>query len=470
MIVRRSYRWDIASSCSHTHIQPPVMRRLVFYQHMLRRKLQAHAAAFHSAVPCSSQHAAGILPDTPPAPTNLVSAPFPSLSSSAFTPFRWDSTAPCASSPTLPAPFYHAPAVLDWERRSVFSSNWLHVGHTGQLPQPGSFFTGSFLNLPYIVLRTPTDRITAYYNVCCHHAMPLATAQAGQLPQGGREEAELVCGYHGWRYGAEDGRLRRATRLKGIEGFKASSIALAGIAVEVVGPFIFAHLSPASSTITSAVACPTPPPPSRTHLQQLHTILSPTSYTSLVHCARRSYRLRCNWKVYTDNYLDGGYHVSHAHPALASALDLNKYSTDVLSSHLSLQSSPPSNTSSAARVSSAASYLHLYPQLMVNRYGRWMDTNVVVPLTATECEVEINWWCDSEMSESERQAGLHDSEMVQMEDVGLCEGVQRGLESSIYASGRYAPTVEHAMHAMHRTYYSDITSLAVETGSSKADG
>jgi len=30
---------------------------------------------------------------------------------------------------------------------------------------------------------------------------------------------------------------------------------------------------------------------------------------------RRVYTLNCNWKVYVDNYLDGGYHVPHAHKA-----------------------------------------------------------------------------------------------------------------------------------------------------------
>lgn len=348
----------------------------------------------------------------------------------------------------------------------MFSSNWLCVGHTGQLPAANTYFTGSFLNVPYIVVRTATNRIAAYYNVCCHHAMPLTTATAGQAVQGPHGEAVLACSYHGWQYGVEDGRLRKATRLKGIEGFKASTIRLAEVSVEVVGPFIFAHLSPVHSTITSAVASPPPPPPARAHLQQLHSILSPSHYTSLVHCTRRTYRLRCNWKVYADNYLDGGYHVSHAHPSLASALDLDRYSTEVVSSHLSLQSSPPADTSS--RVSSAASYVFVYPNLMVNRYGRFMDTNVVVPLTVNECAVTIDWWCDSAMSESEREAGVAESEVIQMEDVGLCEGVQRGLESGVYVSGRYAPSVEHAMHAMHCTYYRDITSLTAETGEGAA--
>lgn len=33
------------------------------------------------------------------------------------------------------------------------------------------------------------------------------------------------------------------------------------------------------------------------------------SDSSLVHITRREYVLDCNWKVFADNYLDGGYHV-----------------------------------------------------------------------------------------------------------------------------------------------------------------
>jgi hypothetical protein len=34
------------------------------------------------------------------------------------------------------------------------------------------------------------------------------------------------------------------------------------------------------------------------------------SDSSLVHLTRREYVINCNWKVFADNYLDGGYHVS----------------------------------------------------------------------------------------------------------------------------------------------------------------
>ena len=47
-------------------------------------------------------------------------------------------------------------------------------------------------------------------------------------------------------------------------------------------------------------------------------------------------------------------------------------------------------------------------------------------------------------------------DFVQIEDVVLCEGVQKGLESPSYNVGRYAPTVEQAMHHFHCLLYENL--------------
>jgi hypothetical protein len=44
------------------------------------------------------------------------------------------------------------------------------------------------------------------------------------------------------------------------------------------------------------------------------------SDSSLVHITRREFVINCNWKVFADNYLDGGYHVSTAAAAAGSVV------------------------------------------------------------------------------------------------------------------------------------------------------
>ena len=54
---------------------------------------------------------------------------------------------------------------------------------------------------------------------------------------------------------------------------------------------------------------------------------------------RRSYSVDCNWKVFVDNYLDGGYHVPHLHKGLDSVLDYSHYTIEN-GDRICVQSSP----------------------------------------------------------------------------------------------------------------------------------
>ena len=98
---------------------------------------------------------------------------------------------------------------------------------------------------------------------------------------------------------------------------------------------------------------------------------------------RRSYTLDCNWKVFVDNYLDGGYHVPHLHKGLDSVLDYSEY-TITNGERYCLQSSPmvsdgADERTEAVRQGDRAFYYWIYPNFMINCYGAAMDTNLVIP-------------------------------------------------------------------------------------------
>ena len=110
---------------------------------------------------------------------------------------------------------------------------------------------------------------------------------------------------------------------------------------------------------------------------------------------RRVYTLQCNWKVYVDNYLDGGYHVPHAHKGLSSVIEYTKYTIENFE-RACLQSSPlSSDSSSGSWVASTrqgrAFYLWIYPNFMLNAYEGVMDTNLVVPLAVDKCAVIFDY-------------------------------------------------------------------------------
>lgn len=97
---------------------------------------------------------------------------------------------------------------------------------------------------------------------------------------------------------------------------------------------------------------------------------------------------------------------------------------------------------------------------MINRYGPWMDTNLVLPISPSQCRVVFDWFLDSSLVHDKDfiESSIADSEVVQKEDITLCEDVQNGLLSPAYDVGRYAPRVEQAMHHFHCLLHDDLSS------------
>ena len=75
---------------------------------------------------------------------------------------------------------------------------------------------------------------------------------------------------------------------------------------------------------------------------------------------------------------------------------------------------------------------------MLNRYGPWLDINIVEPNGPQSCQVRFEYYLqdDFEPDEGYVRESLEASDAVQQEDVQLCEAVQRGLRSPAYGSGR----------------------------------
>ncbi|CDY23288.1 BnaA03g49850D [Brassica napus] len=138
-----------------------------------------------------------------------------------------------------------------------------------------------------------------------------------------------------------------------------------------------------------------------------------------------------------------------------SGLDLETYST-TLFERVSIQECGGGGSKAGEeedgfdRLGSQALYAFVYPNFMINRYGPWMDTNLVIPLGPRKCKVVFDYFLDPSLKDDEAfiRRSLEESKRVQMEDVVLCENVQRGLESPAYDKGRYA-LVEKPMHHFH---------------------
>ena len=91
--------------------------------------------------------------------------------------------------------------------------------------------------------------------------------------------------------------------------------------------------------------------------------------------------------------------------------------------------------------------------MMVNLYAGVMDTNVVLPLGPERCRVLIDFYFADLQGEGALRLAEQSMKLgheIQLEDVGVCEDVQRGLGSRSYRTGRFSVRREVAIHHFHR--------------------
>ena len=361
----------------------------------------------------------------------------------------YDAGAPLENASTIPAPWYLDERIEELERERVFGRNWIAVGRADRVRAPGQFFTVEIAGEPLVVVRGSDGELRAFFNVCQHHAAAVATAPCGTVQH-------LRCPYHGWTYGL-DGTLKGAPEFAGVCDFDRAANGLVPVRVAVWEHFVFVSLNEQAAPLTD-------------FLGDLPARIAPLGLSRLCFFERKTYALRCNWKVYVDNYLDGGYHVPHLHKGLNSVLDYREYTIET-SRHYCLQSSPmaqsPPMVSSeehasfaATRTGDRAYYYWIYPNFMINVYEGVMDTNLVLPVAPDACVVQFDFFF-ADVSESRRAYNMESiavSDRVQEEDVDICESVQRGLRSRAYGAGRLSVRREAGEHLFHRLLARDLRS------------
>ncbi len=355
----------------------------------------------------------------------------------------YNADAPLEEACTIPAAWYLDQRIVNLERECVFGRNWIAVGRADQVAERGAFFTLELAGEPLVVVRGDDGELRAFYNVCRHHAAAVATAPCGIVQH-------LRCPYHGWTYGL-DGSLKGAPEFAGVCNFDRGRNGLVPVRAATWEQFVFVALDEKT-------------PPLDTFLGELPTKVAPLALDSIRFFERRTYTLACNWKVYVDNYLDGGYHVPHLHKGLNSVLDYKEYTIENGARYClqssSMVSSAEHASFTATRTGDRAYYYWIYPNFMINVYEGIMDTNLVLPVAPDKCLVQFDFFF-ADVSEGRRQHNAESvavSERVQDEDVDICESVQLGLGSRAYGAGRLSVRRERGEHLFHRLLANDLRS------------
>ncbi len=333
---------------------------------------------------------------------------------------------------TPAAAFYNNPTRLGVERDEVFARSWQVVGHIGQLPRHGDYFTAKIGNEP-LVFVNDNGTIRGFFNICRHRAGPVAPGSCGHGQR-------FVCRYHGWTYDLS-GQLLRTTEMDGAD-LDVSQIRLQSVPVHQFGPVLFAALEPDTQPFESL-------------FPGVAQRCAPLGIDRMQYVMTREYPVKANWKVYVDNYLEG-YHIPLVHPSLNREIDYRQYITE-LGERYVLQYAPVREGTATLYGGNdgnqEAVYYWLFPNIMLNIYEGQMQTNVVIPVDVDHTIVRFDWFALDSVRSPEAQERWNKlvgfSEEVQAEDASICEIVQGNIGSRAYRSGPYSPKREGGVKLFH---------------------
>jgi len=281
-------------------------------------------------------------------------------------------------------------------------------------------------------------QLRGFYNVCRHRAGPPA--------EGCGSRKLFRCGYHGWTYDL-DGTLISATEIEGVRGFRAEDFALAPVRTEEWSHLVFVNLDPQARPLLET-------------LGELPPQADKFPFAEMKLFERRTYDMKCNWKTYVDNYPEG-YHLPSVHPGLNRELDFNAYVVEPHPGYVRqcspIRGAQPSDTTPRryqdAREHLTTDYFWVFPNWMLNCYPDNVSLNIVLPLEPERTLAIFEWYLpEKEHMSPAAKASVEFSDQIQIEDVAICEAVQRNLRSRSYTRGRFSVTREKGVHAFHRTY------------------
>ena len=205
---------------------------------------------------------------------------------------------------TLPSSWYYDPAQYAREIRDVWYRNWVYLCRGATLPEPRCYRTFTLGNQPIVVVRDEHGELRAFYNTCRHRGATLCPEPAGRLAANA-----ITCPYHAWTYRLS-GELARVPAMGRAHHLDASQVSLYAVPVHVWRGLVYVNLGDPARGFSDNFNANT---------QQFAN----WPLEDLVPGHEVTTRLKCNWKVFWENYNEC-LHCPGVHPNLSSLVPIYK--------------------------------------------------------------------------------------------------------------------------------------------------
>jgi Rieske 2Fe-2S family protein len=342
-----------------------------------------------------------------------------------------------AGAKTLPQRYFVSPEILAEEQETIFSKQWVLVGHQSQIATAGDYLTSDVAGESLMVVRDKSGELRGFYNVCRHRGTRLCEEKAGHL-------SAIQCPYHAWTY-ALDGKLIGAPHMDTVQGFDKADYSLHAIRLALWEGFIFVNLDDSPTPLEEWFA---PLAGKFTHwnLPKLHS------------AKRIEYDVRANWKLIFENYSEC-YHCPGVHPALSKLTPYDSAENDLsegpfLGGFMRItkgKSLSMSGNACALPVGDIKAenharvfYYSIFPNMLLSLHPDYVMVHQIWPNSPERTLILCDWFFHPEAAGfSDPSYNPDDAiefwDMTNKQDWHICELSQQGIASRGYQPGPYSP-------------------------------
>jgi phenylpropionate dioxygenase-like ring-hydroxylating dioxygenase large terminal subunit len=325
----------------------------------------------------------------------------------------------------LPQGAYRDPAFFELERECVLRPGWHPIARSDQLPQVGDYLSFELFGEPLVLVRDDAQRLRAFSRVCLHRAHPIVS--------GAGNTKRWVCPYHLWSYDLS-GRLQGAPMMGDAFDRERRTHRLPEASLEEWQGFVFVSLD--------SNAAPIAP-----HLTALAELFEPWGFADLRYATTLDFDSPWNWKVMVENFMESVHHAGPHKSTLQRSNPAQGTHVVELEGDFALLENPG--------VGGAAPFwvAHVFPTLLFSLlrgdepFATWYEMQFSGP---DHLQLRIHLMLPEETASNPNlvEAYRVALDQIHREDIPVCEGVQKGLQSSLWNPGFLGPR-EGALQQFH---------------------
>jgi glycine betaine catabolism A len=365
-----------------------------------------------------------------------------------LTAFRRTPEASAQNAKSLPQKYFVSPEVFAEERKKIFATQWLLVGHQSQLGNPGDYIVQDVNRESLIVIRDKDEAIRGFYNVCRHRGTRLKEDTCGHA-------SAIQCPYHAWTYGL-DGRLIGAPHMDEIPGFDKADYSLHRVNIGLWEGFIFVNLNDGEARLRSEA----------TARQRSGDFISLERWfaplngkfshwnISILRPAKRiEYEVAANWKLMFENYSEC-YHCPGVHPQLQKVSPYDSAENDLregpfLGGFMKIspgKSLTMSGNACAAFVGEIENlqqvfYYSIFPNMLLSLHPEYVMVHQLWPQSPERTLIVCDWFFHPDAftrKDFKPEDAIEFWDMTNKQDWHVCELSQQGIASRAYEPGPYS--------------------------------